>query len=165
MSDIPQRPGPPALGPAEDSLSIPAAPGGRRRAVPVAVMVILMLVSAAAGAGIDSMTHGSSASTTTTTTTDGPDLEQTVRFHHLEGLAEFGDRTATIIVPSSALVLDEDDVQGVLEDLGFSAAVWPRMQETRALDGTLSATGQGCNVTWTYHPDDGLSMVFEITPA
>ena len=49
----------------------------------------------------------------------------------------------------------------MLSDLGFSSAVIDRMSNTRALDGTLDAEGKNCNVTWTYHPDDGLQMVFE----
>lgn len=48
-----------------------------------------------------------------------------------------------------------------LTKLGFSAAVLDRMGKTRALDGTQSAEGKNCNATWTYHPDDGLQIVFE----
>ncbi|MFP4512489.1 MAG: hypothetical protein ACLFRV_06040 [Acidimicrobiales bacterium] len=48
-----------------------------------------------------------------------------------------------------------------LEQLGFSPAVSERMGRTRALDGTQSAHGDGVNVTWTYHPDNGLQAVFE----
>jgi hypothetical protein len=50
----------------------------------------------------------------------------------------------------------------MLDELGFSSAVIERMEQTRALDGTLTAEGHNCNVSWTYHPDDGLSMVFEV---
>jgi hypothetical protein len=42
--------------------------------------------------------------------------------------------------------------------LGFSSATSDRISNTRALDGTLSATGEHVNATWTYHPDDGLQM-------
>jgi len=56
-------------------------------------------------------------------------------------------------------------LRDMLDDLGFSSAVADRMGKTRALDGTQRATGRNCNVTWTYHPDDGLQMVFEATPA
>lgn len=35
------------------------------------------------------------------------------------------------------------------------------MGKTRALDRTLEAEGKNCNVTWTYHPDDGWQMVFQ----
>jgi hypothetical protein len=50
---------------------------------------------------------------------------------------------------------------GMLDELGFSSAVVERMSKTRALDGTQTAEGHNCNVSWTYHPDDGLQMVFE----
>lgn len=53
----------------------------------------------------------------------------------------------------------------MLDELGFSSAVLDRMNNTRALDGTREAQGHNCNVTWTYHPDDGLQMVFEAVPA
>lgn len=52
----------------------------------------------------------------------------------------------------------------MLTELGFSSAVIDRMDRTRALDGTQEADGKNCNVTWTYHPDDGLQMVFEADP-
>jgi hypothetical protein len=35
------------------------------------------------------------------------------------------------------------------------------MTRTRALDGTQDARRQSVNVTWIYHPDCGLQMVFE----
>ena len=55
-------------------------------------------------------------------------------------------------------------LQRMLTELGFSSAVIDRMDNTRALDGTQNADGKNCNVTWTYHPDDGLQMVFEADP-
>ena len=36
------------------------------------------------------------------------------------------------------------------------------MGQTRALDGTQRAEGKNVNVSWTYHPDDGLQIVFEV---
>lgn len=55
----------------------------------------------------------------------------------------------------------EEALTRLLDDLGFSTAVRERMARTRALDGTQQADGRNVNVTWTYHPDDGLQMVFE----
>lgn len=52
-------------------------------------------------------------------------------------------------------------LRSMLGELGFSSAVLDRMGNTRALDGTREAQGKNCNVTWTFHPDDGLQMVFE----
>ena len=52
-------------------------------------------------------------------------------------------------------------VYAFMTELGFTGATLDRMGKTRALDGTLTAQGRNCNVSWTYHPDDGLQMVFE----
>ena len=52
-------------------------------------------------------------------------------------------------------------VYAFMTELGFTGATLDRMGKTRALDGTLTAEGRNCNVSWTYHPDDGLQMVFE----
>lgn len=49
----------------------------------------------------------------------------------------------------------------LLRDLGFSDGVVARMEGTRALDGTQEAEGTHATVSWTYHPDNGLRMVFE----
>lgn len=49
----------------------------------------------------------------------------------------------------------------MLDDLGFPPGTMSRMESTRALDGTLEAQGDNVSVTWTYHPDDGLQMVFQ----
>lgn len=52
-------------------------------------------------------------------------------------------------------------LSAMLTDLGFSEATLARMNHTRALDGTQRAEGRNVNATWTYHPDHGLSVVFE----
>jgi len=36
------------------------------------------------------------------------------------------------------------------------------MMKMRALDGTQRAAGHNVNATWTYHPDNGLQIVFEV---
>lgn len=53
-------------------------------------------------------------------------------------------------------------LESFLTTLGFSDAVYTRMMETRALDGTQRAEGRNVNATWTYHPDHGLQVVFEV---
>jgi hypothetical protein len=49
----------------------------------------------------------------------------------------------------------------VLAELGFSASVVDRMDSTRALDGTQTAEGDLAVAFWTYHPDNGLHVIFE----
>lgn len=58
---------------------------------------------------------------------------------------------------------DFDALEDLLDELGFSPAVIDRMGNTRALDGTQSAEAPHVVATWTYHPDDGLSIVLERT--
>lgn len=51
--------------------------------------------------------------------------------------------------------------RGLLDDFGFSDATLGRIEQTRPLDGQLSAEGELATVWWTYHPDSGLNVVFE----
>lgn len=70
------------------------------------------------------------------------------------------DRYVTVTVTDSHMV-SLPELETYLLDLGFSPAVYERMNRTRALDGTQSGTSEIANVTWTYHPDNGLQAVFE----
>jgi hypothetical protein len=58
---------------------------------------------------------------------------------------------------------DLDELEDLLDALEFSPAVIDRIGNTRALDGTQSAEAPNVVATWTYHPDDGLSIVLERT--
>lgn len=91
-----------------------------------------------------------------------PDLKA-VADKHFSGVTTVrGNSDSVSITISGYDIVDaEPALEAVLDELGFSPAVLDRMEKTRALDGTLEASGHNCNVTWTYHPDDGLQMVFE----
>jgi hypothetical protein len=47
----------------------------------------------------------------------------------------------------------------VLGKLGAPAAVRERMHVTRAIDGTQSEEWGSYKATWTYEPDQGLTVV------
>lgn len=51
-------------------------------------------------------------------------------------------------------------VSCVLDELGAPSSVSAKMDQTRALDGTQSDEWGGFEVSWTYHPDNGLGAVF-----
>ena len=51
----------------------------------------------------------------------------------------------------------------LLAQLGMPPGTAARMSGTRALDGTQSAEGEHARATWTFHPDQGLRVVFEPT--
>lgn len=46
--------------------------------------------------------------------------------------------------------------------LGFPTSVKEKMQSTRALDGMQSQECGDYMVTWSYHPDNGLKVIYEV---
>lgn len=54
------------------------------------------------------------------------------------------------------------DVECVLAELKTPESIKRRIDNTRAMDGTQTATWSGISASWTYHPDDGLSMVLDL---
>jgi hypothetical protein len=94
-----------------------------------------------------------------------PNLRGVADEHFANITSVYGDAdSVSITITDSNVSKAAPALSGMPTDLGFSSAVLDRMGNTRALDGTREAQGHNCNVTWTYHPDDGLQMVFEATP-
>lgn len=54
-------------------------------------------------------------------------------------------------------------VRRINNALGMPDSVIEKMLSTRALDGRQSQTYNGITVSWTYHPDAGLEIVYERT--
>lgn len=54
-------------------------------------------------------------------------------------------------------------IENVNEALGLPESVLSKMNATRALDGRQSHTGDGIEVSWSYHPDNGLEVLYEVT--
>lgn len=52
----------------------------------------------------------------------------------------------------------------VLNGADYSAATWARMTSTRAIDGTQTDSNAYSEIWWTYHPDQGLDIVIELSP-
>lgn len=57
--------------------------------------------------------------------------------------------------------LEWEEVECVLKKAGASSAVWAKMLNTRALDGTLTESWEGYEASWTYHPDSGMNVILE----
>lgn len=49
------------------------------------------------------------------------------------------------------------------EYLDLPDSLLSRMDTTRAIDGTQTATYGDITVTWNYHPDNGLNIIYELT--
>lgn len=88
-----------------------------------------------------------------------PDLASIARRHVLP----FTNGSATSISVNLRAGRDMDKLADVLDELGFSSGIMDRIGNTRALDGTLTADAPHVTASWTYHPDDGLSLVLERT--
>ena len=59
---------------------------------------------------------------------------------------------------------DEDTYQSIKainEELGFSDAVFTKMGETRSIDGRQTESNDRYTVSWSYHPDYGLEVLYE----
>lgn len=52
-------------------------------------------------------------------------------------------------------------IQHANEELGFSGGVYSKMLETTAVMGRQSEENSRYKVSWTYHPDDGLEVMYE----
>lgn len=53
-------------------------------------------------------------------------------------------------------------IERVNEKLGFSKALYQKMISTRALDGIQTDENDNYEVSWSYHPDDGLLVNYEV---
>lgn len=52
-------------------------------------------------------------------------------------------------------------IEAINKDLGLGDGVFEKMKTTRAMDGMQSVTKKGYIVTWIYHPEQGLEVVYE----
>lgn len=55
-----------------------------------------------------------------------------------------------------------EQIKSINEELGFGGYVYEKMKSTRALDGTLSELSDKYEVSWKYHPDNGLEVIYRI---
>ncbi len=51
----------------------------------------------------------------------------------------------------------------VNEALGLPDSVINKMGQTRSIDGMQTAKGDGVEISWTYHPDNGLEVMYSLT--
>ncbi|HEX7134341.1 MAG TPA: hypothetical protein VF228_17325 [Iamia sp.] len=56
---------------------------------------------------------------------------------------------------------EAEALAALLESLDFPASTLDRMGQTRALDGTQTAESELATAWWTYHPDDGMTVILE----
>ncbi len=53
-------------------------------------------------------------------------------------------------------------IEQINQHLSLPSSVTAKMERTRALDGMISETYGNYVITWTYHPDNGLEVIYEV---
>lgn len=120
--------------------------------------VLLLLAGACATAEADDGIAGKAA-----------ELDQTV-LETARAKCAPGSAYITVGDGGSTLLIDHDgeddtggasidDVASVLFALGMPDSVVAQIDSTRALDGRQSASWDGFEVSWAYHPDTGIDMI------
>lgn len=56
----------------------------------------------------------------------------------------------------------DEAIKDINKELGFPDSVYAQMISTRALDGVQTYEKNGVNVQWTFHPDNGLEVIYSV---
>ena len=80
-----------------------------------------------------------------------------------------GNHKATLSKDGMSITVTENgnDIENIFtlnNALGIPSSVAEKMKKTRAIDGMQSQNCGVYTVTWTYHPDTGLNVIYEINP-
>lgn len=152
----PSYPQYPSAGYTQHPMALPPSRSSARRWLPLALAVVIVLLVAGfvvvkvvrddadafqdAAIAFDNATNG--------------ELSGRCCFDVLE--VTMGDPNHRVIVPAQRQAFTE-----LLEQLGFGSAEVARMEQTRALDGVQTAESDIAIARWTFHPDNGLQVIFE----
>ena len=80
---------------------------------------------------------------------------------------KMGEDKSYITIDTNPIDIDDyyaqtaiDIVKKMNESLGLPGYIYQTMITTTALQGRQTATVNGINVSWTYHPDNGLEIMY-----
>lgn len=85
----------------------------------------------------------------------------------ISGKVEVLDDGQTLLVDGAGKDFGSGDVtftelDCIIGAVGAPESARSKMYETRSLDGRQSAEWDGVSASWSYHPDDGLDLIFEL---
>lgn len=112
----------------------------------VVIIIIFMLVKGSSGPNLEKIYSEYCTSTFATVASDGSYLQ--IDTNPLD-LDDFTDWDAV------------EAIESINNALEFPASVYQKMLETRSLDGRQSQTINDITVSWTYHPNSGLVVMYE----
>jgi hypothetical protein len=159
----------------ERSAPVPSAPPAGRRSLPMSTVVVGVIALAFAGLWLSARSDANDARSEldaieavadaeAAAAAELPDLKELAANHRFTSTsnAESASQTSLSLTFSKYESLDELE-KLLVDDLAFGPAIMDRIGNTRALDGTLTATAPHATASWTYHPDNGLNIVIERT--
>lgn len=116
------------------------------------------------------ITAGKKSDSLTVTVKAGPDLAAVHRA--INGgtyYCELASDGSYLAIDTNPLNLDDFSassawtmIQEANKELGLPDSVLTKMGQTRAMDGRQTHTTDELTVSWTYHPDQGLEVIYEL---
>lgn len=100
----------------------------------------------------------------------GPDLKAIYKEFCKSSFSNIASDGSYLSIDTNPYDIDDySDSEAILailsvnEALEFPESVINKMSSTRALDGMQTYTGNGIEVSWTYHPDRGLEIMYSLS--
>lgn len=97
-----------------------------------------------------------------------PDFEKIYESAPDDGTVSIAEDGLSLTVDTNPLNVEDYNssealtyIEEVNEELGLPDSLYERMVSTRAMDGTQSSEYDNVDVSWTYHPDNGLKVIYE----
>lgn len=133
--------------PEEHKSKISRKTGGIVLATLVAVVVVVLVaVLVPKGVNFKSEFSDISSKSYCTISSDGSSMTIDTNPHDID---DYSDSDAVNAIKSANT------------KLGFSDSLYSKMGKTRALDGTQTDSNDRVKVSWTFHPDNGLEVLYE----
>lgn len=112
--------------------------------------------------------NGKTAECKVTVEEAGPDLQAVYAILDDDYYCEIGYDGSYLEIDTNPYDIDDGSsytgallVQEANELLGLPDSVWTRMTNTNALGGVQNYTTDKLNISWSYHPDNGLEVIYE----
>lgn len=135
---------------------------------PVWLFVILGVVVLIIGIVIIAGIAGSSGGSNNAIIDDGPDFQEVYRDIGSPYYCEVGSDGSYLTIDTNYFDTEDYidmeayyDLEEIVELLDLPESLIEEFGQTRALDGRLTRTYDDITVSWSYHPDDGLEVMFE----
>ena len=152
--------------------ALPAMPPKKKKVLPVIIILIAVVLVAGGGAvwffllngspfekiadqiavdypsaAVVSAADGSYLKIDTNPSDDDTDVEDMIYSQYQEYMAVLKD--------------SNDAIKYVNRELGFSEALYEKMSNTNSLMGQQTEESKQYRVSWSYHPDNGLEVIYE----